>query len=441
MKQLLFIILIASLLFSCKEDEEAIFDVDLSDLEVAFVPFEGGAYMNYTLPDNPEIYGIQVRYKDFKGKDILIKGTHTNTQVELFGFNEAQSEVPAEIVLLDLDGNPSKPVHQTFSTLPSPALGVFDDLQVVSHWNGFRVSYPAFSGRFEGYMHIYFVGINPETHLTDSLLVSSLPFTKQGRTVKYSDIDDETIDKVTVVIKTEDLRGNFVKKQVIENVEVARAGKFNSGNIAFDGSSVEDDIKKMGWKYLFDGDVRGEQCLYNGNHLKYYSYKSEVGAEFDGRNVITLDLLGGEEIAWIRIYSHLCAKIPDLYGRYFSMKLDYQYFYPNHVTLYGTNDINAPEEEWVELSYYYESATLDRKDRWTFPAFDDENFYTIDELDLFREADPNYIQLDCDITGNQYRYLKVKINETAYYISEAGVESYRTGEFGMEELEVYVKAE
>ncbi len=53
-------------------------------------------------------------------------------------------------------------------------------------------------------------------------------------------------------------------------------------------------------------------------------------------------------------------------------------------------------------------------------------------------ADPNYIQLDCDITGATFRYLKVKINET-FHVKTNTYEYGTTGEFGMEELEVYVK--
>lgn len=438
MKKYFLILIIACLFASCSSDEKALFDVDLDELVVSFVPFEGGAYLNYTLPADANIYGIQAKYKDYKGKELLVKGTHSNSQIELFGFNQAETSIPVEISLIDLEGNASETVTRTFSTLSSAAYSVMDQLEVNPHWNGFRVTYPAFEGRAEGILNIYYLGINPKTNQEDSLLISSLPFVEDGYVVKYTDLDDSSIEQVTVVVKTEDSRGNFIRTKVFENVEVAHAGQFPSANIGFTGSSVENESKKQGSKYLFDGDVRGEQCLANGNSLKDYAYKSETGAEFDSRNVLTLDLQNEHEIAWIRIYSHLSAKIPNaLYaGNYTTMMLDYQFFYPNHVTLYGTNDANAPEEEWDELSTFYEAATLERKSRWTAPAFDDQTYFTVAELDLFRATAPNYLQLNCDITGLSYRYLKVKINET-YYSGTVG----RTGVFGMEELEVYVKPE
>lgn len=442
MKKYFLILLIASILCSCSDDEKIIFDVNLSDLQITFESYEGGAYMNYSLPASTDVYGIQVKYKDYKGEDITVKGTHTNNQLDLFGFNKAQDDVPVEIALIDHDGNLSKTINRSFSTLNSAALSVFDELEVSSHWNGFRVSYPAFSGRSEGVVNIFFVGTNPKTNEIDSLLVSSLPFFENGHTFKYTGIEDESIKDVTIVVKTEDSRGNFIKKKIFEKVDVAHAKQFNSADIDFTGSSIEDDSKKLGSKYLFDGDVRGEQCLEKGNSSKLYSYKSEEGAEFDERNVLTLDLKGENEIAWIRIYSHLSARMPNAAAggmTYTTMKLGYKWYYPNHVTLYGTNDKDAPEEEWVELSSFYQSALLDIESSWIAPAFDFENYYTVDEIDMFKKADPNYIQLNCDISGNSYRYLKVKINETFY--SKTSTTLGKKGYFGMEELEVFVKSE
>ncbi len=439
MKKYFLIVFIASLLFSCSDDEKALFDVDLDELTISFVPFEGGAYLNYSLPADTKIYGIQAKYKDYKGKDMVVKGTHTSKQIELLGFNQAQTDVPVEISLLDLEGNASEILTRSFNTLSSAAYSVFDDLEVTPHWNGFRVSYPEMDGRAEGIVNIYYIGVNPKTNLVDSLLVSSLPFAEDGHTVKYADISDESIDMVTVVVKTEDVRGNFVRTKIFEDIEVAHAGQFPSSEIGFSGSSVENDSKKLGSKYLFDGDVRGEQCLLNGNSSKLYSYQSEAQAEFNGNNVLTFDLNNEREISWIRIYTHLSAKMPNAVNQgltMISMMLEYQWYLPNSVTLYGTNDKDSPESEWDEISSFHESATLARKDCWTYPAFDDETYLTIDEFDLFHASDPNYLQLNCDITGISYRYLKLKINQT-YYTGAYGL----TGVFGMQELEIYVKSE
>ena len=242
-------------------------------------------------------------------------------------------------------------------------------------------------------------------------------------------------------LKRKIVGGNIVKKQIFENVPVSRSEQFSSGDIGFEGSSVEDESKKLGWKYLFDGDVRGEQCLSNGDENKFYSYVSAVGAEFDERNVITLDLKDEKEIACIRIYSHLSGKIIDnRSGRLTYMKWQYENCFPNHVTLYGTNDKDAMEEGWVEISSFNQYALVDKEARWSYQAYNPEEFYTAEEIDLFKKADPNYIELSCDITGNSYRYLKVKINETFYRMSGSS-EIGKTGEFGMEELEVFVKSE
>lgn len=437
-----YILLIAALvsLFSCIDDESTLFDVDLTGLEISFVPFEGGAYMNYALPANADIYGIQVKYHDFNGQKIMMKRSHTCKQIELVGFNEAQENVPIEIVLLDNENRVSEIITKTFSTLNSAAYGI--ELEIASHWNGFRVTYPEVEGLTTGIVNIYYVGVNPKTQNVDSLLVSSLPIYKEGYTFKYSSINDEELDDVTVVVKTEDSRGNFVKT-IVKTVDIAHAGQFNSSDIGFTGSSVEDDIKKTGWKYLFDGDKKGLQCLQGGDVTKYYSYMSEVGAEFDdNKNVLTLDLQSEKQIASMRIYSHLSVIFPASYtgGLLGVMKNAYRYYYPNHVTLYGTNDPHSSEEEWEELATYYESALLDLKECWIAPAYDTENYFTPLEVDLFKAEDPNYLEFNCDITGEYYRYLKVKIHQTYYYKS-ATYENGKTGQFGLEELEIYVEKE
>ncbi len=442
MKKYFLILLTACIFFSCNDDERVIFDADTSDLVVSFEPFEGGAIMNYTLPANTEIYGIMAKYIDSNGKEITVKGTHANNTIELFGFNEAQEEVAIEVYLVDSENNYTKPVVKSFSTLASAALTVFDNLEVNSHWNGFRVNYPEFSGRTGGKMHIYFVGLNPLTNIVEPIIVSTLPINSDGGQVEYNSISDTLVDDVTVIVKTEDSRGNVVKEEVFENIEVARAEQFNSSEIGFEGSSVEDETTRVGSKYLFDGDVKGEQCLLKGDPSKLYSYRSEKNAEFNN-NVITLDLQNQEEIAWIRIYSHLSAKLPNVWnngGTKITMKLEFQWYYPSNITLYGTNDKDAPEDQWDELSSFYEYAQLERDSRWSAPAFDPENFYTIDEIDQFRAAPANYIQLNCDISGTAYRYLKVKINQT-YYFQAPTYDAGMDGIFGMEELEVFVKSE
>ncbi len=445
MKKILLILLTIPLLFSCKDDELESFDVDLSTLDVSFTPYEGGAYMNYTLPPNADIYGIQAKYKDWTGKEMLVKGTHANNQLDLFGFNEAASNIPVAITLIDHKGNHSEQVNKTFATLSSSSFSIFDELEVAPHWNGFRVTYPELDSHIEGFMNIYFVGKDPVSKEIDTIRTTTLPLMKDGYNYMYTDIQEEdNTGQVTVVVKTEDNRGNIMRTQVFENIEVSMSTKFPSDQIGFEGSSVEGGSEIYGSEFLFDGLLRGERCLEGNDDRKYYVYKSEPGAEFDSTtNVITLDLQDAKEIAWIRIYSQLCAKLPSSRtpNQIFRMRLHLQFYYPSHVILYGANDKDAPETEWVYLSEYYEHPQIDQTSRWSFPGFDPENYYTNDELEKFKAQDPNYIQLNVNITGNQYRYVKVRVKETHFTQMESGSLTGYTGEFTMEELEVYVKKE
>ncbi len=441
MKKYFLIILITSILFSCSDDDKKVFNVDLKDLSVSFEPYEGGAYMNYTLPANTDIYGIQAMYKDAQGNNITVKGTHTSERLDLFGFNTAGEDIPVKISLIDLDGNLSETLDKTFSTLNSAAVSIFDNLTVTSHWNGFRVDYPKFAGRHDGVINIYYIGINPENNREEPLPIVSMPFFADGYSFKYSGIEDISVDDLTIVVRTEDGRGKTVKEQIYEKVPIAHAEKFPSKDIVFEGNSEESDINKTGWKYLFDGDVRGEQQLLNGDHKKLYSYISEEGAEFDERNVLTLDLQKEKEISEVRIYSHLSARMP-IDRKMRTVKEQHKFMYPNSVTIYGTNDKDASKEEWVELNSFYQHPELlwSEKTCWIYPAFDEENFYTVSEVELLRMADPNYIYLTCDVTGNSYRYIKLVINET-FYLKSSTFEQGTNGQFAMEEVEIFVKSE
>lgn len=53
------------LLASCK-DSENLFTPTITADSLTFRPIAGGAVCHYVLPDDPDIVGINLRYKDFK---------------------------------------------------------------------------------------------------------------------------------------------------------------------------------------------------------------------------------------------------------------------------------------------------------------------------------------------------------------------------------------
>ena len=70
MKNTIFLLLFVFGLFAC-EDDDSIFELSTDGLEVKFTPVAGGAMMYYKLPNNSDIFAVNVRYKNWQGQDVL----------------------------------------------------------------------------------------------------------------------------------------------------------------------------------------------------------------------------------------------------------------------------------------------------------------------------------------------------------------------------------
>ncbi|MFV0289781.1 MAG: DUF4959 domain-containing protein [Mangrovibacterium sp.] len=443
MKRYIYLLMLATLA-ACNSNDDDNFDVSFDELQVSFEAYPGGAFMNYSLPNDPDIYAIEARYKDFKGAEIVVKGTYTSSQIQLFGFNEAQSNVPVEIRLINHGSQSSDKIEKTFSTLESAPIEVFQYLEVKENWNGFKVEYRGLEDYTDGLMNIFYVGISPTTNQRDTLLVGTYPLQTGKFTFDYTDVP-EGEENSTVVVKTEDFRGNVVKSQVFKEISIAQAEKFDCKNAELVGGKwLNDDSKKIHWKYLFDGDTKGRQALMSGSQYKYFSFKSEDGCVYsqtEGDNVWTIDLKEANVLAWVRIYSHIGAQVPLGVGsKLMPMKMDDEYYYPNSLVIYGTNDPNAASTAWVQLGSYSESQSLSAASKWIYPSLDRTNDYTAAQVSAFDDADPNYLQVNFDASLQQeFRYIKIKVLETFNFYLSNGTLGSSTGKVVMEELEVYKK--
>ncbi|MFV0366783.1 MAG: hypothetical protein ACK5JS_09920 [Mangrovibacterium sp.] len=264
------------------------------------------------------LYAIQARYTDAYGNEITREGTYTGKEVDLFGFDEATENIPVEIGLLNFDNVLSDIQMTSFSTEKSAAAAVFDNLEIKSGWDGFRVQYPELDEYAEGIISIFYVGHNQFTNTeNDTMLLGSYPITPYAFSVDF--IVEDTISSSTVVVTTEDVRGNIVNKRIERDIPVARSEQYNSANLALlDGPSMENTDKKTGIKYLFDGDRIGYQCLGADGGGKLYSFYSGTGVlteEIDTSNSTwTFDLGTEQEVAQVRVYSHLNASTTGVRG-------------------------------------------------------------------------------------------------------------------------------
>ena len=97
MKKLIYLIMAVWAFTSCNDSDEA-FTVEISAEGFHFTPIMGGALLQYTLPDDPEIIAINVRYQDVYGNPILKTGSNSTDKLTLTGFNESVNNIPAQII-------------------------------------------------------------------------------------------------------------------------------------------------------------------------------------------------------------------------------------------------------------------------------------------------------------------------------------------------------
>ena len=168
MKNTIFLLLFVFALFACEDDDSA-FDPSTEGLEIKFTPVAGGAMMHYNLPNNSDIFAMNIRYKDWQGLDVLKACGYSGDSVLLDGFTRSQEGIKAQISFVNQNNEESGAMEYQFSTLDSAPWSFFDDLTVRSSWNGFQVIYKSPSV-VTGMVHIFYLGTNPLTQEPDTIL-------------------------------------------------------------------------------------------------------------------------------------------------------------------------------------------------------------------------------------------------------------------------------
>lgn len=419
----LYILLFAvTMMVSCGSDDVERFAVAPTG-GVSFTPTPGGAIMNYTLPDNSDIQNIRVRYNDVNGKQVILLGSYLSKQVELVGFNEARTNIPVFISYVDKNGHMSEEYETTFSTDDSGPYAFFESAEVKPAWNGFELSYNLPKEGMTGFAHVFYVGVNPNTGKSDTLFVNTITL-GQGANSQFYTIQQQN-EETTVVVKTEDFRGYFVKEQVWENIKSYPTTKFDTQKLVVScPSSYEDDSYKFGLQYLTDGDTKGIQAR-KGSYNEYYTFVMGPYAFGEG---ILVDMGTAQVPSSVRIYAQMTAKTS--YGRPI-WNYNYSDTLPCDVTVFASND----QQNWEQIGHY--SAPADGScERWYSR---DRLVNGMDRLTIeqMEQNDPVSLDIVFGLSDKAYRYLKVVPNQTfdESYASFKNTQQY----VSMQELEVYVK--
>ena len=256
MKKILLLLMMAVVVFACDKDSDPIFKVDVEGEPISFTAFPGGATMHYQVANNSDIHGIRAVYNDYLGNQKIVEGTHNGAELRLLGFIDETIDIPVKIYYLDKNDIASEPIEKTFNVLDCAAKEIFEDLAVTSFWNGFMVSFTA-PEQTDGFIHMA-RKVKLENGETEIRILESMPIVGGESTFRFTDTTDEE-DLTDVIVWTEDFFGNKVRTEEYNDViGLTDFQMAQEGNFTFHGSSVEDESRKIGAKYLFDGDTKGE---------------------------------------------------------------------------------------------------------------------------------------------------------------------------------------
>lgn len=416
--------LLALALTACSSDDVKTFGVTPDAASVSFTPCSGGAVMRYKLPANLDVQTIRVRYTDAQGKQSIVEGSYLGDSLNIKGFNEARTDIPAYISYVNKQGETSEETPVTFSTHDSGPCAFFKDAQVKSAWNGVELSYNLPDKDMKGFAHIFYVGTNPTTNEADTILAKTINL-QQGENSSFIKFEQD-MDNYDIIIRTEDFGGYFVKSQEWKGVKAYLSQKYPEDKLKVTcPSSYENDDQKFGLKYLTDGDDRGYQAA-NSDYDQYYTFA--MGPYALGK-YIDIDLGSPQVPASVRIYAQCCVK--ESYESIFDNA--YQNLLPNEVTIYASN--TGKEGDWKKVAYHNEPANVDNGQWWDANRLIRRSSpLTYDELSKI--PSPVYLDITFSISDDKYRYLRVVPNSVFEdNIFFPNSEEYVT----MQELEVYTK--
>lgn len=448
MKKIALTLILLGFLYSC-EKESSVFEISMQSQSVSFKAIEGGAEMQYAMPNDPKIFAIHVRYKNWMGEDVLKVGGYGSNKIILDGFNKAQEDIPVTITLADNNNVESAPIDLSFSTLDSAPYAFFDNAKVEPYWGGFQLTYKV-SDRVSGMVHVFYVGTNPITHSSDTLLVKSFPLVNKEETVVFT--LKQLRDKNTVVVRTEDFKGYRVKEQVWKDVESYSSVKYDSKKLSLidvKKLSIEDDkLDMVGAKYLFDGDVKGEKRLsvgYGKGTVIPETFTFLAGPKAVGEPFI-IELAEAKVPASIRIYGIL--RMPKCSFPISHSKVEsnlksvwmgsYDDKLPCKITVYASNNKDANDDEWVKFGTFEQDRFTSLANRWSKNTVD--ALVIIDDMTQLKAHDPSFMDVNLKAQSTEYRYLKIIVTDVFGSINGIKQDTKNISKYiTMHELEVFIK--
>lgn len=395
MKKILFILFTLLFFIGCNKDKDQTFDIKVDAASISFTPVKGGARMSYVIPESDVIYAITVTYTNAVGEEVTIAGSYGSTELDIKGFSNAQSSVPAKVAYINRSYQSSEPIDVTFATLEPSTLTIFDNLTVVPHWSGFSVNFDA-SEDIEGLINIGYWGENPLTGKFGIIIKETRLISAGENRLIYRNISNKK-ENIKVVIWTEDFAQNEVMRKTFE-VMPNTTKEMDNSNFTYSGDSKEHQFSKVSWKYLFDGDTKGIQKMTKNDGDYLFITEKPITATYTPTGVI--DIKEAQSLAFLRVYAPLNLKFSYMNSTVKATAC------PRHMRIYASNNPDPKSKEWVKLGEYNQSADLDEVFWWNYPMLNPDKKYT--SVETLTNAGSCYMDIDFDVSDDKYRYIMVE---------------------------------
>ncbi len=452
MRNIIILLMLTLTLFSCEKETVETFDVELSADVFTFTEIPGGAEMNFTLVKgkHERVFEIEAEYTNHWGEKIVKTAYYLSEKIVLDGFVGAEQSVPVRVYVKDNKENKSQPIDLTFSTseLQSNSIITVDDnITVYNSWNGFRVQVDSTYGAEKGTMFVGYRGIDPLSNQEKDITIKSLPIA-DAMSLSIVDVIGENAitdsdNNNTVVLWIENEYSQLVYRKEYK-AKFLPTTKLDGANITMLPSSILKSVESgdtirgeivgdnYGWKYLFDGDTKGEKSLTDFRMTSFLSKDNMRREDWQ------FDLGADYVLAQVRIYSqYWCAVnypspwyVPyrgsdEAYNRGQSLVSKI----PSDFEVYGQAENSS---EWVLLGTYNSprGRVTMSEDAWYFDAvgltnssnlelygpYGDRVGFTI--LTDIANIPPVYALLSLDVTDQKFRYLRLEVLDT--FITDAG---------------------
>ncbi len=485
MKNILVVLMMSIFLFSCTDDGIEVFNVETDKNTFAFTEVPGGAEMAFNLVKGHEdVFEIEVEYTNHWEQKIRKTAYYLTGKIVLDGFVNAETDVPVTIYLKNNRESKSLPIDTVFSTEPLEANSLLvaeNNITAKSSWGGFSLKVTDTFGATDGTIYVGYRGIDPLDNKEKDLVIKSLPIS-EATSLGVIDVTGNAVfnseGQGTAVVWVENEFKQLVGRSEY-NVEFLQTELLASDGIVMQDASIEKSIENgdnYGWKYLFDGDTKGQKTLETSRIHSFLSKDNMRKEEW------IFDLGGEYVLVQIRLYSAYWASVSypsPWFVAYRGSNVTYNNGQslisklPSDFEIWGQT---ASSTEWVKLGTYNSprGRLTVTEETWCADAVGYAYFSDLDKYPPYAERtgsttptdiadkDPIYALLSLDVDENEvkYKYIKLKVLDTfvtgalAGYDDDEDYDSSRSAEVydydlskwvtvgnqvAFSELEIYIK--